>query len=59
MPSATFSVNSGSRPDSVGGGVVADIFQHPREVQWGGGEGRVVPESRFFFCDLPDSVGGG
>ena len=47
MPTATFSVISGSRPDSVGGGgVVADIFRDPRDLPdsvGGGGSGRNFP----------------
>ena len=43
MPPGTFSVISGSRPDSVGGGVVAEMFRdlHGRTgFAGGGGSGR-------------------
>ena len=57
---------SGGRPDSVGGGVVAEIFRDRRKpgrfIQWGGGGGG--GSSRNFLTSpitisQPDSVGGG
>ena len=52
---------SGGRPDSVGGGVVAEIFRHRRKPgRFSGGGG----SSRIFFASPitishPHSVGGG